>query len=114
MTHLGYYYRTTHLTTRLIHQHDYSIPPVGIRRLQIALLKIALILGVKVQLGLEFTEIVPPSRERNYYSVRCRPGNALAHAAFFAIVGAQGTSATLPGSALLITIFLLLERTCIA
>ncbi|EGZ17859.1 hypothetical protein PHYSODRAFT_545333 [Phytophthora sojae] len=70
---------------------------VSTRQLQVILLKVALLIGVKVHSSTDFESIVPPALEENggnpFYSVTTKP--QIPKMEFTAVLGASGTNDTL-------------------
>ena len=74
----------------------------GIRRLQVVLVKVALVLGVSVSTGVEFRDLLEPVPEdpSTGWRVKVNPSNHyLNKLNIDVLVGAEGTKVTVPGMA---------------
>lgn len=70
---------------------------LGIRRLQLTLLKIALIVGVEVHFNVSFEDVIEPTGNIGW-RVKLSPANhPLVKQEFHVVVGADGRRSTLPG-----------------
>ncbi|XP_055367841.1 protein-methionine sulfoxide oxidase mical3a-like isoform X2 [Betta splendens] len=79
-----------------------SIDHISIRQLQLVLLKVALLLGVEVHVGVEFKNLVDPPEDQHRRKVGFRvevmpKSHPVSQLEFDVIIGADGRRNTLPG-----------------
>ena len=72
---------------------------LGIRRLQLVLLKIALLLGVVIVPGTEFVDLQAPAFHGDQWKIRTQPEhNLIKEFPVDVLIGAEGKRVTVPGN----------------
>ena len=74
-----------------------SISFLGIMRLQTILMKIALILGVRILMGVEFLKIEEPTKTIGWHAVFNPPDHEINRIDFHVLVGSEGKRQQIPG-----------------